>query len=86
MTALAPAFRVVDRMAGLNLNHRKCHWVQYGTSSCQSLLEWVSVNCQEFEHMQIAKYAEYVGTMIGPEGHALRWTAPRKNYPAHSKN
>ena len=32
MTALAPAFRVVDRIAGLNLNHRKCHWVQYGTS------------------------------------------------------
>ena len=33
MTALAPAFRVVDRIARLNLNHRKCHRVQYGTSS-----------------------------------------------------
>ena len=28
--------------------------------------------------MKIAKYAKYVGTMIGPEGHVHRWTAPRK--------
>ena len=30
--------------------------------------------------MQIAKCAEYVGTTIGPEGHAHRWTAPRKRF------
>ena len=31
MTALAPAFRSVDYIAGLNLNYRKCCWVQCGT-------------------------------------------------------
>ena len=29
MTALAPAFHSVDHIAGLNLNYRKCCWVQY---------------------------------------------------------
>ena len=42
MTALPPAFNVMDRVAGLNLNHRKCCWVQYGNDSCHELLEWVS--------------------------------------------
>ena len=26
MTPLAPAFRTVDQIVGLNLNHRKCRW------------------------------------------------------------
>ena len=30
--------------------------------------------------MQIAKCAEYFGTTIGPEGHAHRWTEPRKRF------
>ena len=30
MTALAPAFQTVDLSVGLNLNHRKCSWVQFG--------------------------------------------------------
>ena len=29
--------------------------------------------------MQVVKYAKYVGTMIGPDGHIHRWTAPRTN-------
>ena len=29
MTALSPAFKVVDHTAGLNLHHRKYYWVQY---------------------------------------------------------
>ena len=37
MTALSPAFKVVDRIAGLNLNHRKCCWVQYGSENCHEL-------------------------------------------------
>ena len=37
MTALAPAFRSVDSIAGLNLNYRKCCWVQYGTEERESL-------------------------------------------------
>ena len=29
--------------------------------------------------MQVVRYAKYVGTMIGPDGHIHCWTAPRKN-------
>ena len=80
MTALTPAFKVVDQIAGLNLSHRKCCWVQYGRESGQSLLNGVATNCEEFREMKIVRYAKYVGTMIGPEGHIHRWTAPRKKF------
>ena len=75
MTALSPAFVVVDRVAGLNLNHRKCCWVQYGSDSCHELLKWVATNCEEFREMKTVNYARYVGTMILPEGYLHRWTA-----------
>ena len=78
MPALSPAFLAVDSIAGLNLNHRKCFWVQYGKNRFQELLEWVSTNCGEFREMKIVKYAKYVRTMIRPEGHLHGWTAPRK--------
>ena len=68
MTALAPAFQAVDQIAGLGLNHRKCCW-----------LNWLSDNCEDFREIKVVKYAKYVGTMIGPEGHIHHWTAPRKN-------
>ena len=80
MTALSPAFVVVDRVAGLNLNHRKCCWVQYGNDSCHELLNWVATNCEEFHEMKIVKCARYVGTMIGPEGYLHRWTAPSRQF------
>ena len=80
MTALSPAFEVMDCDAGLSLNHRKCCWVQDGSDSCQELLEWVLTNCQEFREMKIVKFAKYVGTMIGPEGYLHRWTAPREKF------
>ena len=86
MTVLAPAFQIIDQIAGLNLNHRKCWWVQYGSESCQSLLERVATNYEEFGEMKIVKYAKYVGTMIGPEGHTHRWTAPRKNHSTCTEN
>ena len=78
MTALAPAFHSVDHTGGLNLNHRKCCWVQYGSESRESLLNWLSDNCEEFREMQIVRFAKCVGTMSGPDGHMHRWTAPRK--------
>ena len=78
MTALAPAFRSVDSIAGLNLNYPKCCWVQYGTQGRDSLRTWISENCNEFREMQIVRRAKYVGTMIGPDGHLHRWTAQRK--------
>ena len=77
-TALTPAFKVVDQTAGLNLNHRKCCWVQYGSESCQSLVDWLATNCEEFREMKLVKHAKYVGTMIGLEGRIHCWTAPRK--------
>ena len=79
MTALAPAFHSVDHVAGLNLNCRKCRWVQYGTEGRESQWHWLSENCEEFGEMQIVRYAKYVGTMIGPDGYIHRWTAPWKN-------
>ena len=82
MTALTPAFKVVDQTAGLNLNHRKCCWVQNGSESCQSPLDWVATNCEEFREMRIVECAKCVGTIFGPEGHIHRWTAPRKNHSA----
>ena len=56
MTALSPALRVVDLIAGLNLNHRNCYWYKYDSESCQSLLDWVATNCEEFREMKIVFY------------------------------
>ena len=78
MTALAPAFRSVDHIAEINLSYRKCCWVQYGTEGRESLWHLLSENCEEFREMQIVRHAKYVGTMIGPDGHIHRWSAPRK--------
>ena len=80
MTALSPTFEVMDCVAGLNLNHRKCCWVQHDSDSCRELLEWVLTNCPEFREMKIAKFAKYVGTMIGAEGYLHRWTAPWEKF------
>ena len=79
MFALAPAFRSIGCIAGLNLNYRKCCWVQYGTEEHDSLRTWVSENCEEFRDMQIVRHAKYVGAMIGTSGHFHRWTAAGKN-------
>ena len=40
MSALAPAFRSVDYIAGANLNFHKCCWVQCGTEGRESLCYW----------------------------------------------
>ena len=53
MFALAPAFRSIDCIAGLNLNYRECCWVQYGNEEHDSLRTWISENCEEFREMQI---------------------------------
>ena len=61
MTALAPALRSVDSIAGLNLNYRTCCcWVQYGTEEHESLSTWISENCEEFREMQIVRHADSV--------------------------
>ena len=73
MTALTPAFRSVDYIAGLNLNYRNA--VGFGTALKDvNLCGRVSENCEEFREMQIVRHAEYVG----PEGHIHCWSAPRK--------
>ena len=86
LTALAPAFQTVDQIAGLNLNHRKCCWVQYGNERRKSFFIWLSDNCEDFREMQVVRYAKYVGTMMGPDGHIHRWTAPRKNHSTGPEN
>ena len=86
MTVLAPAFRSVDHIAGLNLNCRTCCWVQYVCERLESLLFWLSDNCEDFREMLVVRCAKHVGTMIGLEGHIHRWTAPLKNHPARSEN
>ena len=58
MTVLAPAFHSVDFFAGLNLNHRKCCWVQYGSERRESPLHWLSDNCEDFREMQVVRYAK----------------------------
>ena len=80
MFALAPAFRSIERIAGLNLKYRKCCWVQCGTEEHDSLRTWISEDCEDFREMQIVRHAKYVGTMIGPHGHLHRWTAARKKF------
>ena len=45
-----------------------------------------ATNCEEFREMKMVRYAKYVGTMIGLEGHIHRWTAPRKkSFSEHKK-
>ena len=68
MTALSPAVVVVDRVAGLNLNHRNCCWLQCGSESCYELLNWVATNCDD------------VGTIVGLDGFLHRWTALHQNF------
>ena len=58
MTAFAPAYHSVDHIAGLNWNHRKCCWVQYGSERRESLLNWLSDNCEDFREMQVVSYAK----------------------------
>ena len=79
MTALAPAFHSVDHIAGLNLNYRKCCWVQYGTEERESLWHWLSENCVEFREMQIVRYVKHVGTMIGPHDTFIAGLQPGKS-------
>ena len=80
MFALALAFRSVDCITGLNLNYRKCCWVQYGNEEHASLRTWISENCEQFREMQIVRHAKYVGTMIGPDGYLHRWAVPRTKF------
>ena len=80
MTALAPAFRSVDSIAGLNLNYGKSCWVHYGTEERDSLRTWILANCEEFSEMQKVRHAKYVGIVIGPDGYFHCWTAHRKTF------
>ena len=86
MFALAPAFRSFDCIAGLNLNYRKCCWVQCGNDEVAFLRTWISENCEEFREMQIVRHAKDVGTMIGPDGYLHHWIAPRKNCATRDVN
>ena len=47
-TAQSPAFVVVDRVTGLNLDHLKFCPLHYGSDCCRELLNCVATNCEEF--------------------------------------
>ena len=53
---------------------------QCGTYPCEGPREWTATNCSDFRVMKIAKFAKYLGKMIGPEGCLHRWTAPRNKF------
>ena len=61
----------------MNLNYRKCRWIQYGGMTSWQLGEWVDTHVPVFPQMQFNDYATYLGVMIGPGGTAHRWTGPR---------
>ena len=44
MSALAPAFRSVDYIVGLNLKYLKCFWVLYGNEEHDALRTWIFEN------------------------------------------
>ena len=77
---IAPTFRPIEVITGMNLNHKKCFWVQHGTHTCEALSEWTAIYCFDFGGKRIAKSAKYIGTMIGLEGSLHRWTAPRNKF------
>ena len=54
--------------------------MQYGSERRESLLNWLSDNCEDFRDMQLVRYAMYVCSMIGPDGHIHCWTALRKKF------
>ena len=45
--------------------------LHYGSEGRDSLLHWLSDNCEESREMQIVRHAKYVGTMFGPDGPSL---------------
>ena len=86
MTALHhQRFNLWISLLALNLNYRKCCWVQYGTEGRESLRQWISENCEEFREVQIVRHDKYVGTMICPGGHIHRWSASRNFHPARAE-
>ena len=54
--------------------------MKYGSEGRESLLRWLSDNCEDFREMQVVRYAKNVGTMIGPDGHIHSWTAHPKKF------
>ena len=86
MIELALAFRSVDFIVSLNLNCRKCCWVQYRNEEHDSLRTWISEDCEEVCEMQSVRHSKFVGTVIVPNGHLRRWTAPKKNHPTRDEN
>ena len=83
MAALAPAFHSVDHTVGLNLNHRKCFWVQYGSERRESLLNWLSGDCEEFREMQIVRFAKYVDHDWTGLPHSPLDGTPKKSSSVH---
>ena len=64
MPAIDPAFRIIERVTCINLNFKKCYWVQCGYEACGTLHRWVVDNCPDFRVMNMARVAKYVGATL----------------------
>ena len=69
MVVLAPAFRSIDYIAGLNLNFRKCCWVLYGNEDHAGELRRLFAKCSSFDTPKMLEQSD---------GYLHRWTAARK--------
>ena len=78
--AVAPAFRTVDNVSGMNLNYERCYWFQNGSETSDSLHRWVVRKCPGVEERKMTTVAKYVGALFGPDGHLHRLTAPRDTF------
>ena len=67
---IAHPVRTVDAVTGMNLNHKKSDWIWYGRLACQDLRGWVAHR----DFSKIESFANYLGTMIGPEMHDNWWS------------
>ena len=78
--------RLTD-VTGMALNRPRCHLGQSRERDVCSTSGVGRHPVPMFQDMQINDHAKYLGIMIGPGGHAHRWTAPRNIFScvcAHS--
>ena len=74
---VSTAFATIDRVVGMALDNKKCHWIQDGNLSFHQLAEWVGTYVPDFWPMQISDHAKYLGVVNGPGAPAHKRTEAR---------
>ena len=80
LPTVADAFTTIETVTSRSLNHKKCHWIQYGNLAIPQFSEWVGTLVPVFRQMQIKDHARYLGVEIGPGAAAHRWTKARNTF------